>query len=262
MIPVSNAYEAAGNELEVTALRAVISGALVALSVEMVLLNALAMAPRQEKNYLLSPDALRQQDEMLSKSRKDLLLARTRGFNPAVISRPPAPVTILDLLAQIHASLVHHETRAWRILRAVPARSRRMDLTDQQRLTALETAVANVRDVAWLSDVEADLQRLVQASKDLLDGEQKSMMDAPCPHCGRMTLVIHKGTGLVRCEADPKTGHRETCLCSVGAIAHTHELDDSCGCTHGRRHQWKRADGGWDRLARLLQQNETKEHQA
>lgn len=258
MIPVSNAYETPENELEVTALRSVISGALVALSTEMELLTALAFAPRQEKNYLISPDALHQQDEMLTKSRKDLLLARNRGFNPAVISRPPAPVTILDLLAQIHMALVAHETRAWKILRAVPVRGRLLDLTDQQRLTALETAVANVRDVQWLGDVEADLQRLVEISKNLLDGEQKSMMVAPCPHCGRKTLVIYKATGWVRCEADPKTGRRETCLCSVGAIAQSHKLDDSCGCTRGRRHEWKRADGGWDRLARLLEQKEAK----
>jgi hypothetical protein len=258
MIPVSNGYESPHAELEVTALRSVISGALVALSTEMELLTALALAPRQEKNYLLSPDALHQQDEMLRKSHKDLMLARSRGFNPAVISRPPAPVTILDLLTQIHAALVDHETRAWKILRAVPARARNLDLTDQQRLTALEDAVAHVRDVDWLTSVEADLQRLVEISKNLLDGEQKSMMIAPCPHCARKTLVIYKTTGYVRCEADPKTGRRELCLCSVGAIAQKHKLDDSCGCTRGRRHQWKRADGGWDRLARLLEQNEAK----
>lgn len=256
MIPASNAYEHAENELEVTALRSVISGALTALSAEMALLNALAMAPRQEKNYLISPDALHEQDTMLKKSHKDLLLARARGFNPAVVSRPPAPVTILDLLTQIHLALVTHETRAWKILRAVPARARHLDLTDQQRLTALEDAVASVRDVQWLTDVEADLQRLVEISKHLLDGEQKSMMAAPCPHCGRNTLVIYKKTGWVRCEADPKTGRREVCLCSVGAIAREHQLDDSCGCTRGLRHEWKRSDGGWDRLALLLERRE------
>lgn len=244
----------ATRELELTALRSIISSALTSLSTEMELLSALAMAPRQEKNVLLSPEALTQQDDMLRKSRKDVLLARARGITVAVISRPPAPVTILDLLTQIHGALVDHETRAWKLLNAVPARSRALDITDQERLAQLEDRVSHITDVDWLVNVEADLMRLVDISKQLLDGEQKSLMVAPCPHCGSKSMVIYKKTGIIRCEADPKTHRLELCLCSVGTIAQARRLDDSCGCTRGRRHVWKRSDGGWDRLASMLEQ--------
>lgn len=232
--------------LEVDALRSVITGDLVELGVELDLLMSLAHSPRQQKNILVSPDALLEQDEMIRKSRKDLLLSRARGLNPAVISRPPAPVSILDLITQIYSALVGHETRAWRILGAVPNRTRHLDLTDQQRLAQLNDRVCQVWDVKWLVEVDADLTRLIAMSQTLLDGEPKSLMDAQCPWCGHKTLIIYKAQGFIRCEADSHTGRRETCLCSAG---------DDCGCTRGRRHVWKRSDGGWERLASMLKRS-------
>lgn len=237
-------------QLEVYALRSVILGQLVSLGVELGMLTALALAPRQEKNAMISQAALLEQDEMIRGSRKDLKLQRAAGLNPPVISRPPAPVSILDLLTQIHSALSGHETKAWRILGAVPNRSRLLDLTDQQRLAQLEARVTQVWDTKWLLEVDADLARLIEMSKTLLDGEPKTLMNANCPWCGHKTLVIYKTQGLVKCEAD-ETGRRQTCICSAGT---------DCGCTRGKRHEWKRSDGGFSRLARMLEHPTNKEN--
>lgn len=233
-------------QLEIDALRSVIVVRLVELGVELDMLSALALAPRQEKNFMVSAAAMLEQDEMIRRSRKSLLLQRAAGVNPPVISRPPAPVSILDLLAQIHSALVGWETKAWRILHAVPVSSRRLDLSDQERLSELEARVHQITDVKWLVAVDADLEQLIEMSRTYLDGEPKGLMNAPCPWCGRMTLVIYKTQGVICCEADSHSGKRETCLCSAG---------DDCGCTRGKRHKWNRFDGGWDRLAAMLDRN-------
>ena len=231
-------------QLEIDALRSVIVVRLVELATELDMLNALAMAPRQQKNFMVSAAAMLEQDEMIRRSRKSLLLQRAAGMNPAVISRPPAPVSIIDLLVQIHSALVGWEAKAWRALHAVPVRARNLvDLSDQERLSELEARVHQITAVKWLVAVDADLESLVDMSRAYLDGEPKALMNAPCPWCDRMSLVIYKTQGVICCESESHTVKRETCLCSAG---------DDCGCTRGKRHKWNRHDGGWDRLAAML----------
>lgn len=224
----------AGDELAAEALHAVILSDIVTVAGEMSLLEALGLSPRQSKNRLLSPEARREADQMIAKSRHDLLLARSKGINPAVISRPPEPIAVLSLLAEFHAVISGAEASAWRHLNAVPAKTRGTDISDTERLAQLMNLVTQIWDQAWLGSLQRDLADLIKASEAMLDGEPKSVLEAPCPWCGRKTLTFYQWQGVIRCESDYRDGKLEPCLCS----------SPTCGCKRGKRHSWDRGSLG------------------
>lgn len=106
----------------------------------------------------------------------------------------------------------------------------------------------HVNNTRMLTRIESQVEWCSSEVTSLLDGNDKTVLDGPCPHCNRRTLVVTFATGVIRCERDPHTGQYETCVCP----------DSYCDCkTDPRhRHEWHRDKGttnsGWWSLADRL----------
>jgi hypothetical protein len=103
---------------------------------------------------------------------------------------------------------------------------------------AIQKLRSIVRELQWLLD-EADV---------VIDGTMQTPYGA-CPHCGRPTIVVDFRAGVIRCDADRRTGHLEECRCG----------DDYCHCRFHPvefRHEWSKSKAGvkkdgWHRFAQL-----------
>lgn len=116
-------------------------------------------------------------------------------------------------------------------------------------LVALRALVWQSPNMALLHAVHRDLTNLRDEALRLVDGNDKTILAAPCPHCGNRTLVVYFATDTIRCDRHPKTGRFEPCTCP----------DPLCACKERpreHRHEWYRAKGarhdGWYTLDRLI----------
>lgn len=86
-----------------------------------------------------------------------------------------------------------------------------------------------------LDQATRDLEHLVEISNACIDGNDRTLLPVNCPHCDRRTLVVTHDTGVIRCDADPKTGEYAPCVCP----------DSYCACHQApvaHRHTWYRAN--------------------
>ena len=88
-----------------------------------------------------------------------------------------------------------------------------------------------------------------QGQRVMVVDNDRTVLDANCPHCENRTLVVYFADDLIRCDRHPKTGRYEDCTCS----------DPLCECKirpASFRHEWHRSKGtkpnGWWALADRL----------
>lgn len=203
------------------------------------------------------------QDEMIRKDRDDLVkrafYARKRNRLPLdgfVHGRgeSPAPGNIVAVSVEAHLhTTLHHLIRQ---LVTDQARNGVCTLTRIREDASLTDLVAALRALVWqtttmqlLDTIDRDLEHLVDDAHRLIDGNDRTVLDANCPHCDNRTLVVYFADDLIRCDRHPKTGRYEPCTCP----------DPLCDCkTRPRayRHEWHRSKGtkanGWWALADRL----------
>lgn len=159
---------------------------------------------------------------------------RGRGESPA-----PGNIIAVSVEAHVHTTL-HHVVRQ---LVHDQARHGVCTLVRVPQDATLPELVAATRSLSWscttttlLDTIERDLAQLVDDAHRLIDGNDRTVLYANCPHCGNRTLVVYFKDDLIRCDRHPKTGRYEPCTCP----------DPLCDCkTRPRafRHEWHRSRG-------------------
>lgn len=123
--------------------------------------------------------------------------------------------------------------------------------------------IAHVRALVWtapskklLTDIDRDLTWLNDAADRLVNGDAKTALPDPCPHCHRPTLVVYFRDDVIICGRDPKTRRNESCVCN----------DPICECKTSPvtyRHEWIRvpasARNSWRQLSSALKFARAKE---
>lgn len=203
------------------------------------------------------------QDQMIRRDREDLAKrqrqARYLGRLPKdgfIVGRgeSPAPGNVAGISAEaeIWATL---SDLVRRLVRDQATRGL-CTLTRIPTEPTIEDLLAGLRSLVWqtptmqlLETTRRDLEHLRETALALIDGNDRTVLGADCPHCERRTLVVYFKEDLIRCDRDPKSGRYEPCVCN----------DPVCGCKTGRgefRHEWHRAKGtkpnGWWALADRL----------
>jgi hypothetical protein len=84
-----------------------------------------------------------------------------------------------------------------------------------------------------LIPIHRTLEDLVTRARRAAEGPDTAALPDPCPHCGRMSLLVHLSAGITRCERDTTSSQRHPCRCT----------EPYCPCTRDRdyRHEWSRA---------------------
>lgn len=204
------------------------------------------------------------QDAMIREARADLTArirdARERNvlhlIEPAKrgAGQSPAPgnIVAVSVEANIHATL-HHLIRQLVdglalngicTLTKVPE-----DANLYQLLSTMRALTWQSLDARLLGTVQRDLEDLIVDAHRLIDGNDRTVLAADCPHCGNRTLVVYFADDLIRCDRHPRTGRYEPCTCP----------DPLCECKarpRAFRHEWHRSKGtkanGWWSLADRL----------
>lgn len=172
---------------------------------------------------------------------------RGRGESPA-----PGNIVAVSVEAHVHATL-HHVIRqlvADQALNGVCTLIRVPEDADlHQLVSATRRLVWETTSTRLVDAIDRDLEQLVDDAHRLIDGDDRTVLDANCPHCGNRTLVVYFRDDLIRCDRHPKTGRYEPCTCP----------DPLCDCKvrpTSFRHEWHRAKGtkpnGWWALADRL----------
>lgn len=166
----------------------------------------------------------------------------------------PSPGNIggLSMAADIHVTL-HHCAR---YLINLQARHGICTLTTIPTEPTTDDLIAAVRALTWqtfamphLEAIRRDLEQLRDDTLRLIDGNDRTVLNADCPHCGLRTLIVHFTDDLIRCDRNPRSKRYEPCTCP----------DPLCDCKVRPvtfRHEWHRAKGdkvgGWHYLERLI----------
>jgi hypothetical protein len=203
------------------------------------------------------------QDEMIRKDREErdrlIKYARRRGRLPldGLISgrgESPAPGNIVAISVEAHVhTTLHHVIRQFI---KDQANNGVCALTRAPENASLHQLIVATRSLAWactsttlLDAIDRDLEQLVDDAHRLIDGNDRTVLAANCPHCGNRTLVVYFADDLIRCDRHPKTGRYEPCTCP----------DPLCECKsrpRAFRHEWHRTKGtkpnGWWALADRL----------
>lgn len=195
-------------------------------------------------------------------------LNRDRDVIPTGHVRTPGNVSALSVEADIYFTARHLVKRTTRWLYRVdgvcvvgdvdnntnPPRLEVLpsEPTIEQLLARLRTLVVLVRNEQPLHQIWRDIRRVTGDATFLVDGDDKTLMGDPCPHCGNKTLVVHWRQDLIRCDRDQHTGHYQFCRC----------VDPLCECRNkpiAFRHEWHGTDAAagdrrrtWRALSNLL----------
>jgi hypothetical protein len=154
---------------------------------------------------------------------------------------------VIDAVMDAELMLQDLERRVVEHLVVAPYPSRMV--TAVGRAKRLRELLAFVEDQALVARAAADTSSAVGALSHAIDGEATVRLPAPCPHCGRRTLVAFLAEDIdqrvIRCNRKAS----EICVCS----------SPDCRCHDGKRHEWwytrgRGLDGEWGVLARLLEQ--------
>lgn len=162
------------------------------------------------------------------------------GDNPA-----PGNLTAIRADAELTFTLKHCARQLIRSL----TRNRVCALHRLPANPNLADYLTHVYELAWLARLSHDTSTLTAVARDLtnardsatlvVDGNDRVLLEDPCPHCGNRTLVVTFTDDTIRCGRDPKTGAYMRCRCTV----------DNCPCQTNpvtNRHEWHRVRGnGW-----------------
>ncbi|MDN4174713.1 hypothetical protein QWY28_17260 [Nocardioides sp. SOB77] len=87
-----------------------------------------------------------------------------------------------------------------------------------------------------LQPIARELEHLVQQAELVVEGNDRAVLDSPCPHCELPTLVRYLQQGVTRCELDhtsrssrpwPCVCPDPMCACKRDAVTHRHEWLDN-----------------------------------
>lgn len=242
----------AARQVAVDDLRVHISTALTALGRHINAVHAL-VATRSRGLGFLTHEGKAAMDRQVIAERADRYWNLVNAGGVKITGEVPAPGSIpaLQYLAETHTGLAH-------LVRRIVTAATRAGVCPIPRLAGEPTIpalIARLRELSWrvnnldlLTETLHDLENLTHHATSLLEGNDKTRLDEPCPHCGRPTLVVYFRDGVIRCDRDPHTGLYEPCACP----------DPMCDCHTNphHRHQWYRDLGtgphGWWRLADRL----------
>lgn len=226
------------------------------------LINALTNT-RQRGLGFVTYEGKQIQNEMLRKDReeRDRLIKYARRHNILPLDglitgrgASPAPVNIVAVSVEAHVhTTLHHNIRQLVRHQAVQGICTLVRVPEDANLHELVTSTRSLSwactDTQLLQGIERDLEQLVDDAHRLIDGNDRTVLAADCPHCGNRTLVVYFADDLIRCDRHPRTGRYEPCTCP----------DPLCECkTRPRafRHEWHRSKGtkanGWWSLADRL----------
>jgi len=203
---------------------------------------------RQRGQGFLTYDQAQARDRLLRAEKRIRAWNQANGF-PEPLGDIPAPgsITALNHTTLIHMALRHHASRTARTLLrdGYPTTPPPPDPSTMHLRDHLWTLANQAEDLALLEGITRDLTELSDAAQIFIDGTDRVLLPAHCPHCDRRTLVANLRDGTIRCDRDPKTGNFEPCVCS----------DPICDCKRdprGHRHHWDQAKGGWEKLGDRL----------
>jgi hypothetical protein len=134
-------------------------------------------------------------------------------------------MTLQHCIRRLHKAIAHHVCPLDRL----PGEPDVGDL-----LRHLYTLTWFTCDRAVLAAVVRDLETAETLLQRLVDGDDKVLLEDPCPYCGRRTLVVQFKEDLIRCDTDQRTGERHPCQCP----------NNACDCKvrpRQFRHTWYRA---------------------
>lgn len=208
---------------------------------------------RQRGLGFATVEAKQQMDKLARAERTDRRQAEIEG-QPTGTGETMAPgnLTVWAYLAHAHdvltdliqASVAEFMAGGVCTLHQAPAEPSFTDLVNHIRVLSWD-----VTSPRLLQLMHTQIEHLTSEARRLVDGNDRTRLDAPCPHCARKTLVVYFDTGVIRCDRDPFTGRLEDCTCP----------DPMCGCKTnplGHRHEWHRSrgtgPGGWRHLADRL----------
>lgn len=203
----------------------------------------------------MSYDARQIENAMIRKERRERIKAQILG-QPAGHGATAAPgnFTALSVYVEIWAAARHQVRRLvrWQAKNGVvPAVAPAVEVpvdgaTAIELLRMLRPLVWETTEDRVLRAVLDDLQHVHELAEHLIDGNDRTLLDVPCPHCGRKTLVATFKDGVITCGKDHATGERHACICS----------DPLCECKTrpvAYRHTWHRNHVGradsWEALA-------------
>lgn len=222
-------------------LRALAWGSLTTLMGELSTLEA-TMEPTRRVSDLrvINDEEKRQLDDMIRQERRDRLVA-LKEYRVEATGHIAAPARMrsVDAMAEAHGRLTHLERRLFAEARVCP-----LGVTTDTRPTRdvsrrIRDWLHQARSAELLAAIASDADDLVEVVKRAIDGEKTTRLNAPCPYCGRRTLVVYHEQGVIRCDRPVWA----ECLCGA----------EGCPCTRGRRHVWRKERGHWDILARMLE---------
>jgi hypothetical protein len=160
----------------------------------------------------------------------------------------PLRISVLDVLADTGYEL---ETLTSRVVKRIEQRhgvcpARRPGSLNPASwarfLAAILPAIAR-SDEGLVQEIGAAAVEMLGTVERCRDGEPTKRLEGSlCPYCRRETLVAYLDEEFIRCDHD----RNDACVCG----------SPDCGCRGGKRHVWRRVDGGWDLLARLIEKRE------
>lgn len=263
-------------EVRVADLRVHVSQALTALAGTLPKAAAL-VDTRQRGLGFATYEAKQIRDEQIRKERRDRadayawLRAHQLHWNllhdlPKATGETPAPgnVNAWSQLAEVElvlVDLIRSTERAFLTAGVCALYRLRENPTAVDLVEHLRRLSWHINNTRMLARILSQIEWCTDELDRLIDGNDKTVLDGPCPHCGRRTLVVTFTDGVIRCDRDPNTGQYEPCTCP----------DSYCNCHQDphHRHEWHRDKGttatGWwalsDRL-NLSKQITNKEPQA
>lgn len=176
-------------------------------------------------------------------------LNRDRDVTPTGHVRAPGTVAAISVEADIYFTLhdlVKRTTsRLYRqaqvcILERVP-----VEPTATQLIAHLRVLVVLIDTTDVLHAMHRELARLKDDATRLVDGDDKTLLPDPCPHCGHRTLVVRWRDDLIRCDRDQHTGSYAPCRCpdplcdcKTKPIAYRHTWHRNPAAAGNRRHTW------------------------
>lgn len=173
----------------------------------------------------------------------DLIASTDIPGNPAAWElAAEIPIVLLDQVRTITVARFRHEGVC--VVRRLRTTGPRAQL------------LANLRELIWdiptrstAERVLRDLTYLADKIERFVDGEDRSVLDTVCPHCGNRSLVVYLETGVIRCERPrDEDGTRPRCRCNQPLC--------QCQVDPAYIHTWFRASrdptDSWDALETRL----------
>jgi hypothetical protein len=152
---------------------------------------------------------------------------RAAGTVPAISVEADMYFTLRELVAKTTHWLVAREGVC--VVGAIPA-----EPTVHQLIGRIRTLVLHLTNERRLAHLLREARRLVDDATFVVDGDDRTLLPDPCPHCGRNTLVAYMRSDLIRCDRDAR-GQYGICRCA----------DPMCECKTrpvAYRHEWHRTD--------------------